>query len=546
MKLIYLLPIVLIFSSKSVSGQMKTKADLIIDHAVIYCADKNFTRTEAMAIKNGKVLATGTSDQIMSSYTSQNMLDGHGKFIYPGFIDAHCHFYGYSLNLQHFDLSGSKSFDAILTLLKEGKNPDPEGWIVGRGWDNNLWQDKTFPDRSKLDSLFPDRPVVLERIDGHVILANRVALEKTGMMDQHRFNPAEIETKNGRMTGILSENAADHVKNRIPTPDDRTIIRLLKKAEENCFAAGLTCVADAGLDYGTVHLVDSIQRRGELKMRIYAMLVPSPENIRHFISIGRYKTPLLDVRSVKIYADGSLGSRTALLKKPYSDQPANSGILVTPVDSIRKVCSLAYKNGYQVNTHAIGDSAVKIVIGIYREFLKGKNDLRWRIEHSQVVDPEDLPLFGKYSIIPSVQATHATSDMRWAGSRLGYVRVKGAYAYKKLLEQNGWLPDGTDFPVEKIDPLLTFYAAVSRRDVIGFPESGFQTENALTREEALRSITIWAAKGCFEESERGSLEPGKEATFVLLDKDIMTLPISQVPGIKVLSTYIAGNKVFGL
>jgi predicted amidohydrolase YtcJ len=281
-------------------------------------------------------------------------------------------------------------------------------------------------------------------------------------------------------------------------------------------------------------------------MRIYAMLLPSTENIRHFISKGKYKTPCLDVRSIKIYADGSLGSRTALLKKPYSDQPDRTGILVTPVDSIRKVCSLAYKNGYQANTHAIGDSAVKIVIGIYREFLKGKNDLRWRIEHSQVVDPEDLSLFGKYSIIPSVQATHATSDMRWAGSRLGSVRVKGAYAYKKLLDQNGWLPNGTDFPVEKISPLLTFYAAVSRQDITGFPESGFQTENALTREEALRSITVWAAKSCFEESERGSLEPGKEATFVILDKDIMTLPISQVPGIKVLSTYIAGDKVFGL
>ncbi len=542
---ISILSILLIFSFIRVSGQMKTQADLIVNHSMIYCVDDNFQTVQAFAVKNGKVLAVGRSEEILATYTSNKIIDAKGKFIYPGFIDAHCHFYGYSISLQLLDLSGIQSFDAILTLLKEGKNKIPGGWLVGRGWDQNIWKNKTFPDRAELDRLFPDRPIVLIRVDGHVVLANGAALLKTGMMYQHNFKPAEVETRNGWLTGILSENAADYMKNRIPSPDKATLINLLKKAQDNCFAVGLTGVADAGLDYKVVRLMDSIQRKGELKMRIYAMLTPTRENIRNFISKGIYKTPYLDVRSIKIYADGSLGSRTALLKKAYSDQPGKSGILVTPLDSIREICAIGFKNGYQINTHAIGDSAVKVVIDIYKEFLKGKNDLRWRIEHSQVVDPADLPLFGKYSIIPSIQATHATSDMRWAGDRLGPDRIKNAYAYKLLLNQNGWLPDGTDFPVEKISPLLTFYAAVARKDIKGFPEGGFQMENAFSREEALRSITIWAAKGCFEEKDKGSLEPGKDANFVILDKDIITIPVSEVPRVKVLSTYINGEKVFG-
>jgi len=524
---------------------MKTNVDLIINNSIIYCVDKNFQKAQAFAVKNGKILAVGKSENILARYTSAMIIDVKGAFIYPGFIDAHSHFYGYSLGLQQFDLKGIESFGKILTFLKKGENLFPGSWIVGRGWDQNIWKDRAFPDRTQLDSLFPDRPVVLERVDGHVILVNGAALEKTKMTVQRKFNPAEIEIKNGRLTGILSENAADYIKNSIPLPDKTTLITLLKKAEENCFAVGLTSVTDAGLDYKVVHLIDSIQQTGELKMRIYAMLTPTPENLRNFISKGIYKTSRLNVRSIKIYADGSLGSRTALLKKPYSDQPDKYGILVTQIDSIKEICSIGLKNGYQVNTHAIGDSAVKIVLDIYKEFLKGRNDLRWRIEHSQVADNEDLPLFGRYSIIPSIQATHATSDMKWASDRLGPDRIKNAYAYKKLLDQNGWIPDGTDFPVEKINPLLTFYAATSRKEINGFPEGGFQMENALSRQEALRSITIWAAKGCFEDEEKGSLEPGKEATFVILNKDIMTIPLSEVPRVKVLSTYINGEKVFG-
>ena len=279
-------------------------------------------------------------------------------------------------------------------------------------------------------------------------------------------------------------------------------------------------------------------------MQLYAMLTPTKKNIDEFVKKGVYQTSKLVVRSIKIYADGSLGSRTARLKRPYADQPSVSGIVVTPPDSIRKLCQTAFEHGYQVNTHCIGDSASKLILQIYASFLKGRNDLRWRIEHAQVVDPEDLHLFGEYSVIPSVQTTHATSDMKWAEQRLGPVRIKGAYAYKNLMKQNGWIANGTDFPIENISPLLTFYAAVARKDLKGFPEVGFRMENALSREEALRSITIWAAKADFLEFSKGSLEPGKDADFVILDQDIMQIPIGNVPQARVVHTFIRGKEVY--
>jgi predicted amidohydrolase YtcJ len=353
-----------------------------------------------------------------------------------------------------------------------------------------------------------------------------------------------VEVKNGRLTGILSENAADHMRNTVPVPDDAGKTVLLKRAQELCFAVGLTGVGDAGLEYPDVVLIDTLQKRGELTMFVYAMLSPTAANLEGFVKKGPYETEKLSVRSVKVYVDGSLGSRTALLKRPYADDPAKSGILVTPPDTIRHLCELAARYGYQVNAHCIGDSSVSLILEIYSAFLKEKNDLRWRIEHAQVVDPADLHLFGDYAVIPSVQATHATSDMYWAGERLGPERIKGAYAYRDLMMQNGWIPNGTDFPIEQIRPLLTFYAATMRRDLKGFPEGGFQPENALTREEALKSVTLWAARAGFGEQARGSLEAGKQADFVILDRDLMTIPGEEIPKVNVLETWVGGKQVY--
>jgi predicted amidohydrolase YtcJ len=526
------------------SCKMKEKADLILYNGKVYTADESFSVVEAFAVRDGMIEATGTSSDIRSRFTADTLVDAAGKCVFPGFIDSHSHFQGYALSLRQVNLRETSSFEEVLTRMKAAAGNYPGEWLVGRGWDQNEWKNKAFPDKEELDRTFPDRPVVLIRVDGHVLLANEEAIKLTGVAHVKTFLPGEAELKNGRMTGIFRENATDYIRSRIPAPSDETRISLLQRAERNCFAAGLTGVADAGMDCDPVKFLDSIQGQGLLKIRLNVMLNPTADNISCFLKKGPYRTEHLNVRSVKMYSDGSLGSRTALMKKTYPDAPGQTGILATSPEQIRKMCSLAKESGYQVCIHAIGDSAVKLILEIYSEFLIGKNDFRWRIEHAQVVDPEDLPLFGKYSIIPSVQATHATSDMDWAGDRLGEERIKWAYAYKDLLRQNGWIANGTDFPIEGIEPLHTFYAAVARMNDKGYPPGGFQKENALTREEALRSITIWAAKASFEERFRGSLEKDKLADFVILDRDIMTEAEPEILQTRVVATYLGGKKVY--
>jgi len=538
--LVFIFIILTVFSG----CKMKDPVDLMVVHGNIYSVDSVNSSYEAMALREGKIVALGTSSELEKRYKAAQVLDAAGMTILPGFIDAHSHFLGFALNQQNVDLTGARSMDEILERLKKSSDTLPGFWLTGRGWDQNLWDIKEFPDRSELDKLFPDRPVVLVRIDGHSVLCNEKALSLADIGAVNNFKPGEVEIKQGKLTGILSENAADYMRNSIPLPDRQSKQRLLREAEKQCFSVGLTMVTDAGLEYADIRLMDSLQQSGLLKMRIYAMVSPTSENLNGFVFHGPYETERLTVRSIKLYTDGSLGSRTALMKSPYQDAPEKSGILVTSPDTIRKFCTLAYKNGYQVNTHAIGDSAIRLILEIYASYLKGKNDLRWRVEHAQVVDPADFHFFSDYSIIPSVQATHATSDMVWAIDRLGQERLRGAYAYKELLKQNGWLPNGTDFPIENISPLFTFYAAVSRKNLNGYPENGFQMENALTREEALRSITLWAAKAGFMEDRCGSLEVGKNGDFVILAKDIMTEPIAGIPDIKIVQTYIQGERVY--
>ena len=521
---------------------MKEKTDLIVYNGKIYSMDRNFSIIEAFAVRDGKFIGTGSSEEILRRYSSDNQVNASGKIILPGFIDAHCHFWGYAIGLQQADLTGTSSFEDVLALMVKVGKSNPEEWLAGRGWDNNLWKIKAFPDKARLDQLFPSRPVVLIRVDGHMVLANSEAIKRSGILETKKFTSAEVEMKNGQPTGILREAAAEYMRSSIPEPSPTNQAFLLVQAQVNCFSAGLTGVADAGLDLKTVEFIDSLQKSGLIRLRVNVMLNPSLENITHFVEKGPYRTDFLNVRSIKLYADGSLGSRSALLKKPYADDPGQTGLLVTPLSRIREICNLSLKYGYQVNTHAIGDSAVKLVLQVYSEFLRGRNDLRWRIEHAQVVDPEELPLFGRFSVIPSVQATHATSDMAWAVERLGKSRIRLAYAYNDLLKQNGWIANGTDFPIEKIDPLHTFYSAVARKDLKGLPDGGFQKENALSREDALRSMTIWAAKASFQEDRTGSIEDGKFADFVILDKDIMKVPESDILKTRIVGTFVGGRQ----
>jgi predicted amidohydrolase YtcJ len=522
----------------------KMDADLIILNAKVYTVDPSFSISEAFAVKDGKILSTGTTRDILKRYSSSTMLDLTGKIIYPGFIDAHCHFYSYGEGFREADLRGTTSFDEVLQKISDHAQTYQTSWIMGRGWDQNDWALKEFPDKTKLDELFPAIPVLLVRIDGHAALANQKALDIAGITPETRVDGGSFILKNGRLTGLIIDMAVEKVRNAIPPPTPPEIAESLLSAQKSCFAVGLTSIQDAGLDKTVIETIKSLNKEGKLKIRIYAMLNPSQENFESYMFKGIYKTDYLNIRAIKLYADGALGSRGARLKAPYTDDPANSGLWLTSPEKIKEMAILADSFGYQVNTHCIGDEANHEVLKIYSEVLKTRNDKRWRIEHAQVVSLSDIGMFGEYNIIPSVQPTHATSDMYWAEKRLGSERMAGAYAYRSLLAQNGWIPNGSDFPVENINPVYGFYAACIRKDLQLNPPEGFQMNEALSREEALRGMTIWAAKASFEEHEKGSLEAGKFADFVVFNKDLMTEPDSSIPGTQVEQTFMAGVRVY--
>ncbi len=526
--------------------EKKHNMDLIIYNASIYTVDENFTRAESAAIKDGKFVATGSDREILGKYRAASMIDMEGRFVYPGLIDPHCHFYGYGTSLMNADLVGARSFGEIKEIIRKHHDEFPSEWILGRGWDQNLWPVQEFPDKSRLDRIFPDKPVLLTRIDGHAAIANSEALRRAGIDKGTTVEGGEFIKENGELTGVLIDNAINMVRQHVPAPEYRDKVAALMNVQKKCFAVGLTSVGDAGLDRDIIKLMDSLHKSGDLKMRIYAMINPTEENFKAFMHKGRYKTDHMNVRSVKLFADGALGSRGARMIEEYSDDPGNCGLLIETPEYLSMISRKAWEYGYQVNTHCIGDSAVRLMLDIYGSILGGQNERRWRIEHAQVVHHDDFDLFGKYSVIPSVQTTHATSDMKWAIHRIGSERMKGAYAYKDLLEQIGWLPNGSDFPVEHINPLYGFYAGVARKDLDGYPEGGFQMENSLTREQALRGMTIWAAKAAFEEDEKGSIEPGKFADFIVTDQDLMTMDTERVPHLKIRSTFSGGKEVYTL
>lgn len=526
------------------SCSTKTSVDLLVYNGTIYTVDSAFSTAEAMVIKNGKILETGSVADLEKKYDAREKSDAGGGYIYPGFMDDHSHFTEYGFGLNKVNLVGTTSWDEIIEKIKAFSKENPEGWIMGQGWDQNDWPVKTFPDNSKLNELFPDRPVMMSRVDGHALIANQKALDLANIKAGDKTAGGEIEVKNGKLTGILVDNAMDLVYGKIPSATIAQTKEALLEAQQNCFAAGLTTVSECGIGFETVLFMDSIQKTGDLKIRVFAMLSDNKKNFDFAFQNGKIKTDRMNMRGFKFLADGALGSRGACLLQPYSDRPGWYGFLLNPQSHYDSAAKIISEKGWQMSTHAIGDSSNRMILNIYAKYLKGKNDLRWRIEHAQVIHENDFKLFGENKIIPSVQPTHATSDMYWAGDRLGKERVKGAYAYKQLLEQNGWEALGTDFPVEDISPLKTFYAAVVRKDAKGWPESGFQMENALSRTEAMRGMTIWAARANFEEKEKGSLEKGKFADFVILDKDLMTEAPEQLLQVRVLKTYVGGEKVY--
>jgi predicted amidohydrolase YtcJ len=523
----------------------KENADLLVYNATIYTVDSAFSTAEAMVIKDGKILATGTKVSLEEKYTAAQQTDAQGKFIYPGLIDAHAHFVGYGTGLQTVDLTGTESWaDIIDRVTAFAKELPKDQWIIGRGWDQNDWPVKEFPSNEELNRLFPDQPVLLARVDGHAAIANQKALDAAGVKAGVILTGGEVEVRKGILTGILVDNAVDLVSAKIPALTPAQLKEALLDAQRNCFAVGLTTIDDCGINVPETEAIRQMQDSGQLKMRLYVMLSDNKDNYEYLDKKGIIKTDRLHVRGFKVYGDGALGSRGACLLQPYADKAGHHGFLLSSPAHFDSVANWIAQRNFQMCTHAIGDSGNRTILSIYNKYLDGKNDRRWRIEHAQVINEADFSLFGRSSIVPSVQPTHATSDMYWAEKRLGPQREKGAYAYKQLLEQNGWLPLGTDFPVEDISPFKTFYAAVVRKDAKGWPENGYQTENALSREQALRGMTIWAARSNFEEKEKGSLEPGKFADFIILDRDLLKAPENELLEAKVMETFVGGESVY--
>ena len=525
------------------SCTQKETVDTVVYNAKVYTVDTNFSKVEAFAIKDGKFVDVGNTSDILTKYEAEEKIDINGKTVYPGFIDAHCHFYGLGLNKQSVDLIGTKSYEEVIKRIYDFQQEKNAPFITGRGWDQNDWEIKEFPTKERLDKLFPDTPIALTRVDGHAYLVNQKALDMAGITAETKVAGGEIQLKDGKLTGILVDNPMDLIDKVIPQPNRRQQIQALQDAQKECFSYGLTTVNDAGLSKDVINLIDSLQKAKTLKIRMYAMISNTPENVAHYINKEPYKTDYLNVRSFKVYGDGALGSRGAVLKESYSDKENHFGAMVISPEELSKLAARIAKTKYQMNTHAIGDSANYQVLKTYAKVLEGQKDRRWKIEHAQVIDEPDFEVFKNENIIPSVQPTHATSDMYWAGDRLGSHREKGAYAYKRLLDLSGKVALGTDFPVEYVSPFKTFYAAVARKDSEHYPEGGYQKENALSRQETLKGMTIWAAFSNFEENEKGSIEVGKFADFIVLDRNLMEIPENEILNANVQSTYVAGKKV---
>ena len=522
-------------------GCTNNKADLIVINSKIYTADKSNEIAKSIAVRNGKIIDID-SINLDNKYEAKEILDANEKTILPGLIDSHCHFYNLGLDQQVVDLRGTTSFEEIIERLKVYDLNNESNVILGRGWDQNDWEIKQFPVNTQLNSIFKNKLVVLERIDGHAYIVNDNALQLAGIDENTLVRGGLVLLKNNKPTGVLIDAPMSMVDKVLPEKTTKEKVNALKEAEEISFSYGLTTVDDAGLGMEIIDLIDSLHKSNELKIKIYAMVSVSKTNIQKLKKSGKIKTPKLNVRSFKVYGDGALGSRGAALKKPYCDDPHNYGFLRTDIKDLKYYANEIANMGFQMNTHAIGDSTVSVLLKEYQKVLNDIDDPRWRIEHSQVVDLNEFNLYND-KILPSVQPTHATSDMYWAYDRLGE-RIEGAYAFKDLLSSSKRIALGTDFPVERVNPFHTFYSSIERKDLSGYPVNGFQIENALSREETLKGMTIWGAYFNFEENEKGSIEKGKSADFIIIDQNIMEIEAAKIPNTKVLKTFVDGELVY--
>lgn len=522
----------------------KKEVDIIIHNAKIHAMDGNNNIYQAMAIKDGKIYELGPERQILNRLTAETIIDAEGKDVYPGFTDAHGHILSYARLKLSADLTGSKSFDEVLTRLERYQSKHKRKVIYGFGWDQSLWSNDSFPNNKKLNELFPTIPVCITRIDGHSLLANDAMLKLAGITSASKFEGGEITLNNGLLTGILKDNAMNPVYEKIPAFSEKEMSSAILEIQNELFQYGITNVHEAGITNKDIEFFKRLIDKKPFDLQVYAMLYPSKENIDFAKKNGIYKYKNLSIRSFKVMGDGALGSRGAFLKKHYHDDVHSHGLLTTTIEEIRKVAMVCEETGYQMNTHAIGDSTNNIILKLCADIFEVNKDHRWRIEHAQVVDPNDFELFSKYLVYPSVQPSHATSDQRWAEKRVGKERMKGAYAYQSLLKHTGILVIGTDFPIEPIDPFNTIHAAINRKNQEGNPPQGFYPEEAISLDDCLKGMTYWAALASFQENEQGTLETGKDASFAIFENPIKAESNYQANFARY--TFIKGKKVYSI
>ncbi len=528
-------------------------ADLVVRNARIYTVDDDRPRAEAMAVRGGRVLFVGSERGALATRGPQTrVLDLGGATVLPGIADAHVHLLGLGMALRTVDLTGTKSLDEVIARIAAKARDLPAGtWVTGRGWDQNDWPDTRLPVHTALSQALPNHPVFVTRVDGHAGLANALALRMAGVTAATQDpDGGRIERlPDGSPTGVLVDRAMGLVGSRIPALTRDQVRDATLAAIKEVNRLGLTSVHDAGVDAPVIDVYEDLARAGNYSLRNYVMIRSDDSTLARYFRRGP-QNALYDghlwIRAIKISADGALGSRGAALLDPYTDDPHNSGLILTPPDRIRAVAVRALRNGFQLNVHAIGDRGNRVVLDAFEAALREvpSADHRFRVEHAQILHQDDIPRFAQLDVIPSMQSTHQTSDMYWVPNRLGYSRSLGAYAWRSLLNTGVVIPNGTDFPVESVNPMFTFQSAITRQDENGWPVGGWFADQRMTREEALKSITLWPAYAAFQEHDLGSLTAGKYADFVVLDRDIMTVAPEQIRGTQVLATYIAGRPVF--